>query len=186
MKNKWLKKGLLIAVIGCMTFAMTGCKGEEMIDQVLEKINPKEAEEETEEEISLEPEVNVAKPELTANLSGSVTYKTGEAPEILKVEATSPDGGEISYQWYKSLTNTNGGGTLIEDATESTFAPPTLEEGLVYYYAVATSTIGNSTNGITSDTIEVIVSDNPEAAENPAEGEEKPAEEKPAEGETAQ
>ena len=52
----------------------------------------------------------------------------------------------------------NGGGTPIDGATENTYVPSTKEEGTMYYYAVATSTIGNSSNGVTSDTAEVIVS----------------------------
>lgn len=74
------------------------------------------------------------------------------------MEATTSDEGEITYQWYQSLTNTNGGGTIIEGATESSYTPSTKEEGTVYYYVVATSTIKTSTNRVTSETAEVIVS----------------------------
>lgn len=118
----------------------------------------------------------MAKPELTTNLSGSVTYKKGDTAEPLTVEATSSDGGTITYQWYKSQTNTNGGGTVIEGETENTFTPSTQEEGTMYYYAVAISTIENSTNRVTSDTKEVIVTADAEAqpAEE-AQGDEQPA-----------
>ncbi|MFQ7552038.1 MAG: hypothetical protein ACLRMZ_19165 [Blautia marasmi] len=41
--------------------------------------------------------------------------------------------------------------------------PPTNEAKTMFYYVVATSTIGSSTNGITSDTAEIIVSDDAES-----------------------
>ena len=177
MRNKWLKRGILFLSVGCLTFSMTGCKGKEILNTALEKLHLKTVEEPEEEveEKEVEPEVEVAKPELTTNLSGSVTYEIGDAAEPLTVEATTSDEGEITYQWYQSFTNTNGGGTIIEGATENTFTPPTKEAGIVYYYVVATSTIQNSTNRITSETAEVVVSEKTEA-ETAAENAEAPAE----------
>ena len=177
MRNKWLKRGILFLAVGCLTFSMTGCKGKEILNTALEKLHLKTVEEPEEEveEKEVEPEVEVAKPELTTNLSGSVTYEIGDPAEPLTVEATTSDEGEITYQWYQSFTNTNGGGTIIEGATENTFTPPTKEAGIVYYYVVATSTIQNSTNRITSETAEVVVSEKTEA-ETAAENAEAPAE----------
>ncbi|MEE0811380.1 hypothetical protein [Blautia sp.] len=177
MRNKWLKRGILFLAVGCLTFSMTGCKEKEILNTALEKLHLKTVEEPEEEveEKEVEPEVEVAKPELTTNLSGSVTYEIGDAAEPLTVEATTSDEGEITYQWYQSFTNTNGGGTIIEGATENTFTPPTKEAGIVYYYVVATSTIQNSTNRITSETAEVVVSEKTEA-ETAAENAEAPAE----------
>lgn len=177
MRNKWLKRGILFLAVGCLTFSMTGCKGKEILNTALEKLHLKTVEEPEEEveEKEVEPEVEVAKPELTTNLSGSVTYEIGDAAEPLTVEATTSDEGAITYQWYQSFTNTNGGGTIIEGATENTFTPPTKEAGIVYYYVVATSTIQNSTNRITSETAEVVVSEKTEA-ETAAENAEAPAE----------
>ena len=177
MRNKWLKRGILFLAVGCLTFSMTGCKEKEILNTALEKLHLKTVEEPEEEveEKEVEPEVEVAKPELTTNLRGSVTYEIGDAAEPLTVEATTSDEGEITYQWYQSFTNTNGGGTIIEGATENTFTPPTKEAGIVYYYVVATSTIQNSTNRITSETAEVVVSEKTEA-ETAAENAEAPAE----------
>ena len=83
--NKWLKKGILLLAVGCLTFAVTGCSGEKVMDKVLEKTDPKpdnteKSSEEEDENKTQEPEVEVAKPELTTNLSGSVTYKTETRP----------------------------------------------------------------------------------------------------------
>ena len=160
MKNKWVKKSILFLAAGCLSLSITGCKGKELIDKALEKVHLKTVQEtDTQEaEKEVEPEVPVAKPELVTNLSGSVTYKTGDEAAPLTVEATTSDEGEITYQWYQSLTNTNGGGTIIEGATDSSYTPSTKEEGTVYYYVVATSTIKTSTNRVTSETAEVIVS----------------------------
>lgn len=188
MRHKWLKRGLLFLAVGCLSFSMTGCKGKEVLNTALEKLHLKTVEEPAEEveEKEVVPEVEVAKPELTTNLSGSVSYKVGDTAEPLTVEATTSDEGEITYQWYQSLTNTNGGGTLIEGATENTFTPPTKEAGTIYYYVVATSTIQSSTNRITSETVEIIVSQEtgeettPESEESSSEAanEEQPAENK--------
>lgn len=160
MKNKWVKKSILFLAAGCLSLSITGCKGKELIDKALEKVHLKTVQETDTQEVEkeVEPEVPVAKPELVTNLSGSVTYKTGDEAAPLTVEATTSDEGEITYQWYQSLTNTNGGGTIIEGATESSYTPSTKEEGTVYYYVVATSRIKTSTNRVTSETAEVIVS----------------------------
>lgn len=174
MKNKWIKKGFVILAVSCLAFGVTGCdKGGEVVNKVLEKTNLKEKDTQKQEIIEeTVPEVEVAKPELTVNLSGSVSYQKGDPADPLKIEAKTSDSGVITYQWYSSQTNTNGGGTLIDGATNSTYVPPTEEEGTMYYYAVATSTIQESTNGVTSETAEVIVT---------AEAEEGEAEEKSAE-----
>lgn len=175
MMNKWIKQGLIFLCSGCLLFAAAGCshvdtvkeKAQGVADQVLGDTDQEAEKEKEKEEAAQEPEVDVAKPEFTANLSGSVTYKIGDTAKELTVEAKTSDEGTITYQWYKSSTNKNGGGTPIEGATENTYVPSTKEEGTTYYYVVATSTIGNSSNGVTSDTAEVIVS----SAEDGQEGE---------------
>lgn len=175
MKNKWLKKTAVLLTSGCLIFSLAGCsKGQEMVDKVMQKINPKTEQEETQtEEIVEEPEVDVAKPELTTNLEGSVTYTVGDKAEALKVEAKVSDSGTLTYQWYQSTTNKNGGGRIIEGATESTYTPSTKEAGILYYYVVATNNIGNSKNGITSETVEVVVNEEGEEAQEGTEGQEQ-------------
>lgn len=183
LKNKWLKKGMVILTIGCIAIPMTGCKAEKIFDKVLEKSDSKKEENKTVEKKEVEPEVPVEKPQWTTNLSGSVTYEKDAEAEALQIEATASDSGTISYQWYKSLTNTNGGGTAIEGETSNTFTPPTNEIGTVYYYVVAINTIGSSTNRVTSETMEVIVS---EAASEETLSEEGETSEPGAEGEAAE
>ena len=72
---------------------------------------------------------------------------------------------------------------MIEGETSNTFTPPTNEAGTVYYYVVAINTIGSSTNRVTSETMEVIVS---EAAPEETTPEETPTEGEAAEGEAAE
>lgn len=179
MKNKWLRKCLILFCTGCLIFSMTGCdkvqeKAQGLADKVLGREDVQEEETQEEETQDREPEIEVAEPELTTNLSGSVTYKPGDTAKALEVEATVSDQGTITYQWYQSTSNKNGGGTMIEGATEKTYIPSTAEEGTIYYYVVATNTIGNSSSGVTSDTAEVIVSkEASQEGQDNAEGQEK-------------
>jgi hypothetical protein len=95
----------------------------------------------------------------TADQNGTITataYVSAETPHIssqpqnrtvtqggstsLSVSANVSDGGTLSYQWYRSATNSNSGGTAIGGATGSNYSPPTSSTGTVYYYAVVTNT----------------------------------------------
>lgn len=153
------KKGLLAIVLSCFVMSMTACSFEGTVDNILSKIAPKKNTAEEEPKAEETPKVDVAKPELTADISGSFTYAPDQEATALTIAATISDGGTLSYQWYRNMTNTNGGGTPIEGATTPSFTPPTAEVGTTYYYAVATNKIETSINGITSATAEVIVSE---------------------------
>lgn len=156
--NKLLKRGITFTLIGCLAFSMTGCKGEKVLDKVLEQTDPKQDKKVAENKPEV-AEVDVEKPELITDLGGSAVYALNAEAEPLTVEAEVMDGGTVTYQWYKSNTNTNGGGTMIEGATEASFVPPTDTLGTVFYYAVATNKIQESTNGVTSDVFEVSVTE---------------------------
>jgi hypothetical protein len=92
------------------------------------------------------PAAPAATPSFTTDLSpDAVTYTVGDAAAALTVEATAPDGGVITYQWYGSTVNSAGGGTAIIGETASSFTPPTTVAGTVYYYATATNTLEAST-----------------------------------------
>ena len=80
-----------------------------------------------------------------------------EEASPLTVEATVTNGGTVTYQWYRNTVNSNGGGTPIEGATEATCVPELTEEGITYYYVVATNTLDKSMSKATSSTIEVQV-----------------------------
>jgi hypothetical protein len=61
----------------------------------------------------------------------------------LTVAATSPDGGDITYQWYRNTTtNSTSGGTplLISGETGTSYTPPVTTAVITYYFVVVTNT----------------------------------------------
>jgi hypothetical protein len=75
----------------------------------------------------------------------SATYFPNAQAAALSVTASSPDGGELSYQWHKR-TGSNDEWAAIEGATESSYTPPTGTLGRIYYYALVVNT-NNSASG---------------------------------------
>jgi len=68
----------------------------------------------------------------------------GNAPiDKLIVAAESPDGGELTYQWYSNTSATTVGGTPVTGATGADFAPELAAEESVYYYVVVANTNEN-------------------------------------------
>jgi len=67
------------------------------------------------------------------------SYALGATAADLEVTATwTSNSSSYTYQWYSNTTNSNTGGSIIEDETEATFTPPTAADGTVYYYCVVT------------------------------------------------
>ena len=65
----------------------------------------------------------------------------GNEPDALTVSATSPDGGTLTYQWYKNTENTNVGGEEIEGADGISYTPDVSAESTFYYFVEVTNTI---------------------------------------------
>lgn len=67
-----------------------------------------------------DPSVEAAAPEITKNLPAALAVSVGEAV-VLEVEATSPDGGSLSYQWFKDgeAIGSNSPSLSIESADVS-------------------------------------------------------------------
>ena len=63
----------------------------------------------------------------------------------LSVTAT---GAGITYQWYKSTTAANTGGTLIAGATSASYTPPTTTAGNFYYYCAVSGTCTPITSNV--------------------------------------
>ena len=101
---------------------------------------------------------NLAAPEFALNLGDTFTYQVGAGAEALTVEATAPEG-TISYQWYTSTADINGGGKVIEGATEATYTPDTSEKGTSYYFCVATVTVDDRIRETASLVSTVVVQD---------------------------
>jgi hypothetical protein len=79
--------------------------------------------------------------------------------ETLNVTAGVSDGGTLSYQWYKNITNSNIGGTPV--ASTQNYTVPTDTIGTSYYYVVITNENTNvngvQTAEITSDVAVIAV-----------------------------
>ena len=101
---------------------------------------------------------NLAAPEFTLNLGDTYTYQVGAGAEALTVQAQAPEG-TITYQWYTSAADMNGGAKPIEGATEATYTPDTSEKGTVYYFCVATVTVDERIRESTSHVTAVVVQD---------------------------
>ena len=89
--------------------------------------------------------IGAAVPVITVQPVGGA-YLPNVPASPLTVTASVSDNGSLSYQWFKNADNANSGGTAIENATGSSYAPPTAAAGTLYYYVVVTNT-NNSTNG---------------------------------------
>jgi hypothetical protein len=70
----------------------------------------------------------------------------------LSVAAT---GSGLSYQWYKSTSNSNASGTAISGATSSTFAPIESTAGTYYYYCQVVAACGVSVKSAVSGAVTV-------------------------------
>jgi uncharacterized repeat protein (TIGR02543 family) len=69
----------------------------------------------------------------------SAAYRVGDVASPLAVTAASPDGGTLSYQWYRR-TGTSSGWTVITGAAGASYTPSTAASGTFYYYAALTNT----------------------------------------------
>lgn len=99
---------------------------------------------------------NLAQPQFNNALTGSVIVSQGTGYSI-DGTAVSPDGGEVSYQWYSNNINSNSGGSVIEGATGATYIPDSTETGTKFYFVVASNNHGNSYNMVTSNVCQVDV-----------------------------
>lgn len=82
----------------------------------------------------------------------SIKAEVNDVSNYLFVSATSPDGGRLSYRWYKSDTASNENGTLVPNADYYRYTPDTSQEGIVYYYCVVTNTNTTVTGNWTATT----------------------------------
>ena len=70
----------------------------------------------------------------------------------LSIAAT---GSALSYQWYKSTSNSNAGGTAISGASSSTYAPNESTAGTYYYYCQVVAACGASVESSVSGAVTV-------------------------------
>jgi hypothetical protein len=105
--------------------------------------------------------VNAAAPIINTQPAALTNVNVG-GTATLTVEATSPDGGTLSYQWFSNTANGSSGGTLIGGATSASYSPSTAAAGTFYYYVIVTNTnnavSGTKTAAVTSIVATVTVS----------------------------
>lgn len=144
-----------VFVLGITT--LTGCNTTEEADGQGATVTTASEVAQMDDPDAVKADTSLEKPSFTVDLSGSVSARMNEEASPLTVEATVTNGGTVTYQWYRNTVNSNGGGTPIEGATEATCVPELTEEGITYYYVVATNTLDKSMSKATSSTIEVQV-----------------------------
>jgi quinol monooxygenase YgiN len=102
--------------------------------------------------------VNAAAPISTQITPANQTVNHNSAVTALEVTASSPDGGTISYQWFRNTSNSNTGGTAV-GANSPFFAPSSSVVGTLWYYVIVTNTNpslnGTQTAIFTSNTVSV-------------------------------
>jgi hypothetical protein len=89
------------------------------------------------------------------------------AASPLNVTVTGGIGTTYSYQWYSNVANSTTGGILLTGETNSTFTPPSVIAGTLYYYCVITQANGSGC-GVTSATAMVTVNLAPAIASQPS------------------
>ncbi len=72
---------------------------------------------------------------------GSVNLKATEVTTLRVSAISSEQNATLSYQWYRSTTNSNSGGKAILGANASTFTPDYIA-GTTYYYCAVRSSNG--------------------------------------------
>lgn len=96
-------------------------------------------------------------PTFSKNLSTEEQLAQAE----LTVEATTTDGGTITYQWYSNTTNSPDNGTAISGETSASYTTPTGTPGTTtYYYCIATNTVGGKTATTASNVASVYTKNN--------------------------
>jgi len=96
--------------------------------------------------INMNDPVNAAYPEITVQPPDKLyEYTTGSLNIDLSVTASVGDGGDLSYQWYKSTTNNTTGGDAV--GTGAALSDTLSAAGTYYYYVKVTNTKAVSGRG---------------------------------------
>ena len=93
--------------------------------------------------------------------SANISCQVGDTA-VISVNAQSPDGGILSYQWYRSIDGTNINGSMIVTATGSNYYADTSTRGTYYYYCVVTNSSAYGSSSVISSTISVTVEESSE------------------------
>lgn len=154
---------VICVLLGCAACMLTGCSVSKTIGKLIgkdmgstEAVESVSQPEEGERVGVIIIDTSLEKPVFQEGFSGEKDVQAG-ADAVLEVQATVNDGGVVSYQWYSNNVASNGGGTLLKDATESTYHPNTENGGTMYYYVLAANNKDGKVNLSTSDVYKVTI-----------------------------
>ena len=108
----------------------------------------------------------VADPVVTAQPLATQTVCQNSPATILSVSTSGGIGTSYSYQWYISTVNSTASGTVLAGETNSTYSPPTITTGTLYYYCMITQLTGTGCN-VTSAVAAVTVNLAPAVVNQP-------------------
>ena len=158
MKNRRI---MFLAACMCSVVFLSGCSADALMDKMMGTATTTSVSSTVDiskdDGDAVRVDTNLEKPTFTVNQAESTQVEVGSTNGKLKCEATVSGEGTVTYQWYKNNVNSNGGGTLIEGATDTTYVPDTTAEGTDYYYVVATNTVDKTVSMATSTVAQVTV-----------------------------
>ncbi len=145
-----------VAVSALMTASFSACS---VVDSITGDVSTTSSvsSESTAETVEVKQvDRNLAQPQFNNALVSYTVISQGTA-YYFDGTAVSPDGGELTYQWYVNNINSNSGGSVIEGATDALYAPDSSETGTKYYFVVVSNNHGDSYNMITSNVAQMEV-----------------------------
>ncbi len=156
---KKIKTVVCVFVCLLLTAFLAGCSLIEGLTETTLQSSSQESSADAASENTREIDTSLGLPEFVSQPTAGMALTVGSSL-TLDGTATSPDGGEITYQWYVNNVDSNGGGTPIEGATGATYTPDTSEVGIKFYYVVVSNNHGDTCNMATSSTacVEVVQS----------------------------
>ena len=158
MKNR---RVMFLAACMCSVVFLSGCSTDSLMDKMMGTTTTVSSSASVdiskEDSDAVHVDASLEKPAFTVNPVESLEIESGSTNGKLTCEAAVSSGGTVTYQWYKNNVNSNGGGTLIEGATDTTYVPDTTTEGTDYYYVVATNTVDKTVSMATSTVAQVTV-----------------------------
>lgn len=81
----------------------------------------------------------------------SAIYEQNATAKALTITASGDP--TPTYQWYSNTENSNTNGTVLVGETGTSFTPATMEVGTMYYYCVATNSVGDATSDVAAVTV---------------------------------
>ncbi len=157
------KAGVLCAVLAGSVLLLSGCSFtgtmKDLVDDTAEVSSSETGALQTAEGTKVDAlpiDVSLERPVFREELVSTQNVQLG-AETVLQTEATVSGGGSVTYQWYSNNVASNGGGTLLKDATSPTYVADTSKGGKTFYYVVATNTQDGRINLATSPVYEVTV-----------------------------